>query len=112
MPWKSAASEQELRAEFIQLMLKSERSVSALCKDYGIARKTAYKWKRRYLETGDLSNRSTRPKTSPSATPHNVVDAILQIRGNTKHWAEQRSALCCAAKVWSTFLRELLSRQS
>lgn len=81
MPWKSAASEQELRAEFIQLMLKSERSVSALCKDYGIARKTAYKWKRRYLETGDLSNRSTRPKTSPSATPHNVVDAILQIRG-------------------------------
>lgn len=37
------------RTEFITRALTEESTFTDLCKEYGISRKTGYKWKQRYL---------------------------------------------------------------
>lgn len=66
--------------EFLARLSAGTVPLAALCREYGISRKTAYKWKHR-ADTGDsLSDRSRRPKTRPNATPAEVVSEILAIR--------------------------------
>lgn len=57
-------------------------SLSELCRRYGISRKTGYKWLERWLDSGPdgLKDRSSRPRTSPLATPPEVIEAILAVR--------------------------------
>src|SRR5690606_41778559 len=57
-------------------------SFSELCRRYGISRKTGYKWLERWLEGGPegLKDRTSRPHTSPLATPAEVIEAILAVR--------------------------------
>ena len=57
-------------------------SFSELCRRYGISRKTGYKWVERWLNSGPegLQDRTSRPGTSPLATPADVVEAILEVR--------------------------------
>ncbi|HEY6203428.1 MAG TPA: IS481 family transposase [Candidatus Limnocylindria bacterium] len=58
------------------------RSVSRTCRYYGIARKTFYVWRRRYLALGEagLRDRSSRPHRSPRATAEDVVGKIVYLR--------------------------------
>jgi transposase InsO family protein/transposase-like protein len=58
------------------------RSVSQTARYYGIARKTFYVWKRRYLAYGEvgLRDRSSRPHHSPRATAEDVVGKIMYLR--------------------------------
>jgi len=49
MPWKEATPMSERKA-FVGEALKAEASVSALCREFGISRKTGYKWLKRYRE--------------------------------------------------------------
>ena len=80
MPWNASKSGRDVREEFIQRLLSDERSLAGLCREFGISRKTAYKWKKRYLSGGSLDNLSRRPKTFPRATSDEVVDEILSLR--------------------------------
>ncbi|EMN48046.1 DNA-binding helix-turn-helix protein [Leptospira interrogans str. L1207] len=56
---------------------------SDLCKEFGINRKTGYKYLERYESEGidGLKDRSKNPKKHPNETPENVV--ILIIRKKT-----------------------------
>jgi transposase InsO family protein len=57
-------------------------NVAMTCRYYGITRQSFYVWKRRYDELGEegLKDRSRRPKTSPRATPVDIVGKILYLR--------------------------------
>lgn len=57
------------RALFIADHLRSTRSVTELCTEYGISRKTAYKWINPYIRRGPvgLEARSRRPRSTPTA---------------------------------------------
>lgn len=57
-------------------------NVRELCRDHGIAPKTFYKWRKRYLEEGlaGLYERSRRPLFSPQQFPEEVVSRVLVIR--------------------------------
>ena len=61
---------------------KSAGNVARTCRHFGISRKTFYKWRRRYLEQGDigLADRARAPHRSPRATPADVVSKILYLR--------------------------------
>ena len=50
MPWK-ASTPVDLRKEFIVRLGRGER-VTDLCREYGIARKTGEKFKRRFRDDG------------------------------------------------------------
>lgn len=54
---------------FITDHLRGTRSVIELCAEYGISRKTGYKWIDRYIHRrpAGLEDRSRRPRCSP---PH------------------------------------------
>ncbi len=51
MPWKEATPMSERKA-FVGETLRAEVSISALCRQFGISRKTGYKWLKRYQEEG------------------------------------------------------------
>ena len=66
MPWKEH-SPMDQRTEFALKALQQEQSFTDLCSDYGISRKTGYKWLERYKAQGygGMSDRSRRPHHHP-----------------------------------------------
>lgn len=84
MPWESKSVE-ELRKEFA-LAAKECHNFSALCREFGITRKTGYKWLERYTAGEDLSNRSRKPLHTPNKTPKDVELRILKLRSENPGW--------------------------
>ena len=67
---------------FVAEAQRSLKSFSAICQRYGISRPTGYKWMERWECEGPpgLEGRSSRPTSSPWATPAEVVEAVLGVR--------------------------------
>ena len=76
---------EELRKEFV-LAAKSEKNMSALCREFGITRKTGYKWIERAKECAELSDRSHARKTMSNKTGSAVEKLILDIRSENPAW--------------------------
>jgi putative transposase len=51
MPWKESRIMNE-KIKFVGDVLKGDRTMTELCRTYGIARKTGYKWLERYQTAG------------------------------------------------------------
>ena len=62
MPWKETCRMDE-KLVFVADCLRGELPMAALCEDYGISRKTGYKWLGRYRDQGPegLVERSRAP---------------------------------------------------
>ena len=56
MSWRSKTVEEE-RMEFVQRVLRKEKSKSALCREYGISRVTGDKWIKRFENGESLTDR-------------------------------------------------------
>lgn len=88
MPW-GAKTVEEKREEFV-LAAKGSRNFSALCREYGITRRTGYKWMTRAC-VGDpgkawSANVSTAPKHKANKTPAQMENIILQVRKENPAW--------------------------
>ena len=84
MPWESRTVEDQ-RREFAQAAMYCN-NFSALCREYGITRKTGQKWADRYKECQPLTDRSRRPHNSPSRTPEEIELLILAVRADNPGW--------------------------
>lgn len=84
MPWERRTVEDQ-RKEFAQAALECS-NFSALCREYGITRRTGLKWKARYEAQEPLSDRSRRPNTSPARTSEAVERRILELRTENPGW--------------------------
>ena len=84
MPWKDKTVE-ELRKEFVNAA-KTTKNFSMLCREFGISRKTGYKWVERSKLSDSLSDRSHVPLNIPTRTPVEVEKAILCIRSENPEW--------------------------
>jgi len=80
MPWNTGKRIVESRLDFINLAKAREATVAQLCRDFGISRKTAYKWMGRHLRGEGLEDRSRRPISSPGATTQDIVGKVLGMR--------------------------------
>src|SRR5688572_6007441 len=87
MPWTKTEPMNE-RVKFIAEWLRHEESVTALCRDAGISRKTGYKWIDRYEQGGvaALAERSRVSRSHPHAVPAEIVEAILALRRQHPRW--------------------------
>ncbi|WP_386065468.1 IS481 family transposase [Tahibacter sp. UC22_41] len=87
MPW-NARNLMSLRREFVVLAQQESANVSALCRYYGISRKTAYKW----LERGadDTADRSRQPHRSPERTAASVEQKLLRVRDRFPAWGARK----------------------
>ena len=80
MSWNAEKSLEEVRSEFLDRWAEGNASVRALCREYGISPKTAYKWRKRKASGDSLGDRSRRPRSSPNATSAPLVSEILALR--------------------------------
>ena len=81
MPWMEC-SIMSLREEFLALSGNAEVSFSELCRRFSISRKTGYKWRGRYRESGvsGLADRSRRPRHSPRRSESAMEEKVLAVR--------------------------------
>lgn len=81
MPW-SAPTVSELRTALIHAVRTAKRPVTEVCREFGVSRKTAFKWLARHQHYPDapLGDRSRRPHSSPARTSDELETAVLAVR--------------------------------
>ena len=87
MPWRET-SPMEQRLEFVREYETELFTMTELAGQYGISRKTGYKWVAEYEAHGALGlcDRSRRPHHSPHATAAELVDTLLALRRRHPLW--------------------------
>jgi transposase InsO family protein len=79
MPW-GTTTVSELRTAFAHAVRTAGRPLAAAARDFGISRKTAYKWLARFDAQQPLHDRSRKPRTSPAQTHSDLEHAVLAVR--------------------------------
>ena len=85
MSWETKTV-MEQREQFIRAATEGNDTISALCRYYGISRKTGYKWLSRAAEGLPLCDQSRRPHQQPSKTAEDVEALIVQTRLSHPAW--------------------------
>jgi putative transposase len=93
MPWHEM-SPMEQRLQLVQDYRSGLFTMTELAEQYGISRKTGYKWVDRYAaadaDVEALADRSRRPHSSPSAIEGAVVDALIALRRRHPRWGPKK----------------------
>jgi transposase InsO family protein len=91
MPWQEEST-MELRRQFLQDVRSGATPVTELCRAYQISRKTGYKWLARYEAGGvpALADQSRRPVHCPTATPPELIEALLATRARHPRWGPRK----------------------
>jgi len=84
MPWESRTVKEQ-REGFAEAAAHSS-NFSAVCREYGITRKTGYKWLGRYEAGEELMDRSREPHHIPHKTPPEMEAQILRVRTENPGW--------------------------
>src|SRR6201997_1473391 len=90
MPWKVCSGMDE-RLRFVSRLLDGE-SMTDVCQEFGISRKTGYKIFDRYKECGlaALSDRSRRPVRYANQLPQQVESLIVRLKTEKPHWGARK----------------------
>src|SRR5262245_44942934 len=91
MPWRTTCP-MDQRTQFVAAWLQQEDTVSALCRRFGISRKTGYKMLGRYAAEGPkgLDERSHAPHHQPQAMREPVQAAVLAARAQHPTWGPRK----------------------
>lgn len=81
MPWREV-TRMSLREEFVKLAIQPGANRRELCRRFGIAPKTGYKWLQRYAAegSGGLEDRSRQPRRSPKRTAADIEQRVIGLR--------------------------------
>jgi len=90
MPWKET-QKMEQRVEFAMRAVSAE-SFSELCQEYGISRKTGYKWRERFVAKGlaGMEEESRRPHGHAGELGEEVVCQIVRLKAAHRHWGPRK----------------------
>ena len=90
MPWK-ASSVMEERLRFVARLLDGE-TMTDVCREFGVSRKTGYKIFDRYKEHGleALSDRSRRPVRYANQLPEQIEGLIVRLKAEKPHWGARK----------------------
>jgi transposase InsO family protein len=83
MPWLCTDAMEQKMAFIRQAQGLPKGGFAALCRQFGIARKTGYKWRRRFAQDNRLralQDRSRRPRRSPRRIAGALEERILELR--------------------------------
>lgn len=91
MPWKSSSLVLE-REHFALAALRWKKAFARLCADYGVSRRTGYKWLARYRAGGmaALGNQSRRPHFYARQKPACWKRRVRQIRHARPYWGARK----------------------
>ena len=87
MGWLETCAMEE-RMRFVLLVRSNEVSFSEACRQFGVSRKTGYKWVKRYEEAGveGLLDRSRAPLHHPQAVSARLAARCLEVRREHPTW--------------------------
>src|SRR4029453_11964701 len=90
MPWKECSVMDE-RLRFVARLLDGE-SMTEVCREFGISRKTGYKIFTRYRAHGAeaLSDRSRRPVGYANQLPGQIETLIVTLKRQRPHWGARK----------------------
>ena len=91
MPWPEVLLV-NIRRDFVFRALQPGANMSALCREYGISRKTGYKWLKRYRAKGvaGLQDESRRPSNSPLQVSAETALRAVQLRRKHPRWGPKK----------------------
>lgn len=91
MPWQETDVVDQ-RTEFVLRVLRGAERFGDICREYGISRKTGYKWKERFVAEGlaGLTDESRRPKTSPTELSETMVCQIVKLKHSHPGWGPRK----------------------
>ena len=91
MPWMET-NVLEQKKLFIIRYKEEEMPFSDLCEEYGISRKTGYKWVKRFETEGyaGLNEMSRCPQNFPQQTPNEVLCEIVRVKNWKAHWGGRK----------------------
>lgn len=91
MPWNETCVMDE-RVAFVRTYLRGDVSMTELCADYGISRKTGYKWLDRYQQEGGggLGDRRRTPHAHPKQLPEEVVQRCISLKLEKPNWGPKK----------------------
>jgi transposase len=90
MPWKECSVMDE-RLRFVARLLEGE-TMSEVCREFGVSRKTGYKIFERYKDHGleALSDRSRRPIRYANQLPGQIESLIVRCKQDKPHWGARK----------------------
>lgn len=88
MPWEQKTVIEQ-REDFV-LAAQECSNFSALCRTFGISRKSGYKWVQRAAAGEALDDRSRRPGRVSNRTPEAVEGKILALRAQQPGWGARK----------------------
>jgi putative transposase len=91
MPWQGVLPV-DLRLEFARAYASGLFTMTELCDQYAVSRKTGYKWVARYEAEGraGLADRSRRPRHMPHMTDRRVVEQLCEARRRHPTWSARK----------------------
>ena len=100
MPWREI-SPMEQRLEFVREYESELFTMTELAAQYGISRKTGYKWLDRYDAAGALGlhDRSRRPHASPHATDPELLAMLIRLRQCHPRWGAKKLLVVAARQA-------------
>jgi transposase len=97
----------EERVRFVARLLDGE-GMSAVCREFGISRKTGYKIFNRYRQEGleALCDRSRRPVRYANQLPEQIERLIVESKRDKPHWGARKIREPLIRKLASEVLRD------
>jgi len=82
----------EQRVRFVVAASSQEKSMTALCQEFGISRPVGYEWRRRYRQGGvaAIAERSRRPHHSPRRTQGTGEQRVVELRQCYPDWGARK----------------------
>ena len=100
MPWHEM-SPMEQRLEFVREFESELFTMTELAAQYGVSRKTGYKWLARSEVAGalGLQDRSRRPQASPHATDPELLALLIRVRQRHPRWGARKLLVVAARQA-------------
>src|SRR5260221_10965682 len=103
MPWPET-SPMEDRMDLVREYASGLFTMTDLAAQYGVSRKTGYKWVDRHAGEGlaGLADRSRRPHASPQATDSMQLNTLIRLRRRHPHWGAKKFLVVVARQTPDT----------
>src|SRR5438270_888477 len=91
MGWMETCAVDE-RMRFVLMAERAEEAFAAVCRSFGVSRRTGYKWLARYREAGveALVDRSRAPLRHPQAMTPKMSESCLAVRRAHPTWGPEK----------------------
>jgi transposase InsO family protein len=91
MPWKETCVMDE-KLKFLGKYLRQESTMSSLCREFNISRKTGYKMVHRYLLEGPVGiyERTRAPHNHPQGVSEEITSMVLALRSQHSDWGPRK----------------------